>query len=451
MIEGLDNVEGLPPGSFAIFSKVHHAAVDGVSGVEVETFMHDLEPDVPAPEPGAEWSPEPIPTPWELLTRAQFNQAMMPMRFAETVGRSFAAFAAAGQPAGFAPPFPASNPTVPDTRINAAISPHRVVEGRRLSLDAIRRVKESVSGATVNDVVLTIVEEPSAPTWNRRASCPRNRSSPWRRCPSGRSARVRRATSSPRCSCRSARTSRTRSTPTRHAARDERTERMLGAINAPNLVELSTFLPGGLSGASQRLAGEVDFANPRQQVYNTVVTNIPGSQVPMYFCGARLVERWGFGPLTDNTGFFPLGAELLRHGVPRWGRVPRDPARPRVLCGVPAGVLRVARRRDDEASAGQAHGERAAAHELTEGRCPSSHGLRSPHHQQRLGAIAGWTLLAMEGRSILEFSAFVWSLPMLEMMPARGDGHAVLVIHPSAVCSDYTQPLRWLHARMDRT
>jgi pimeloyl-ACP methyl ester carboxylesterase len=53
----------------------------------------------------------------------------------------------------------------------------------------------------------------------------------------------------------------------------------------------------------------------------------------------------------------------------------------------------------------------------------------------------------MEGRSILEFSAFVWSLPMLEMMP-RGDGHAVLVIPPFAVSDDYTQPLRWFLARM---
>ena len=53
----------------------------------------------------------------------------------------------------------------------------------------------------------------------------------------------------------------------------------------------------------------------------------------------------------------------------------------------------------------------------------------------------------MEGRSILEFAAFVWSLPLLEMMP-RGDGHAVLVIPPFAVSDGYTQPLRWFLARM---
>ena len=45
IIEGLDNVEGVPKGSFAVFSKTHHAAVDGTSGMEMTAAIHDLTPD----------------------------------------------------------------------------------------------------------------------------------------------------------------------------------------------------------------------------------------------------------------------------------------------------------------------------------------------------------------------------------------------------------------------
>ena len=90
------------------------------------------------------------------------------------------------------------------------------------------------------------------------------------------------------------------------AIRNETSEQklMLEAIDAPHLVAYSQFLPGGLIGASQRLNAEFGLANTQQPVFNIVVTNIPGSQVPLYFAGARLVETWGFGPLTDNGGLF---------------------------------------------------------------------------------------------------------------------------------------------------
>ena len=45
VIEGLDNVDGVPPGSFALVSKVHHAAIDGVSGAEMTAVIHDTSAD----------------------------------------------------------------------------------------------------------------------------------------------------------------------------------------------------------------------------------------------------------------------------------------------------------------------------------------------------------------------------------------------------------------------
>src|SRR2546421_7966556 len=54
VIEGLDNVEGVPEGSFAIVSKVPHAPIDGVSGAEMPPPTHDLTPDAEPAPPTAE-------------------------------------------------------------------------------------------------------------------------------------------------------------------------------------------------------------------------------------------------------------------------------------------------------------------------------------------------------------------------------------------------------------
>ena len=93
VIEGLDNVEGVPPGSFALVIKTHHAAIDGVSGAEMIAVIHDLTPDAvagPAPEtPKA----DPLPNPYELLLRAGLNNATQPQRFAEFVQRAMPTFA----------------------------------------------------------------------------------------------------------------------------------------------------------------------------------------------------------------------------------------------------------------------------------------------------------------------------------------------------------------------
>ena len=47
VIEGLDNVDWLPKDSFAIFLKIHHAAIDGVAGLEIVSAIHDREPVAP--------------------------------------------------------------------------------------------------------------------------------------------------------------------------------------------------------------------------------------------------------------------------------------------------------------------------------------------------------------------------------------------------------------------
>ncbi len=45
VIEGLHNVPGVPPGSFALYTKMHHSIVDGESGTEIMRALHSLTPE----------------------------------------------------------------------------------------------------------------------------------------------------------------------------------------------------------------------------------------------------------------------------------------------------------------------------------------------------------------------------------------------------------------------
>src|SRR3954451_2001388 len=67
VVEGLNHVEGVPPGSFAILTKTHHAAIDGISGAELTAVINDLSPDA-APPPIPDVPPaEQVPSPYELM------------------------------------------------------------------------------------------------------------------------------------------------------------------------------------------------------------------------------------------------------------------------------------------------------------------------------------------------------------------------------------------------
>ena len=54
-------VRGLPDDRWALIFKVHHAMVDGISGVGLLTVLLDLDRDADLPEPQP-WTPEPEPS-----------------------------------------------------------------------------------------------------------------------------------------------------------------------------------------------------------------------------------------------------------------------------------------------------------------------------------------------------------------------------------------------------
>jgi diacylglycerol O-acyltransferase / wax synthase len=305
VIEGLDNVDGVPPGSFAILDKTHHAAMDGHTGTELHDGMHSLTPDDQRFDPPSSWTPEPMPTEWELLGRAHLNHATMPMRLAETLGRSFAISPLAPETLSALPLVPSPRTAVPHTRFNDPVTPHRVYDGRRLELARLRDARQAVPGATVNDTLLGVVggalrlyltEKGELPGEPLVAMAPVSIRDPETQSGGNKVSAIfvpiGTQIGDPI----------DRLAAIHHATNEQKV--MLEAVDARSLVEYAEFVPGGLVSASQRVTAELGLANMRTPFFNTSLTNLPGSQVPQYFLGARLVGWWGVGIATDNTGLF---------------------------------------------------------------------------------------------------------------------------------------------------
>lgn len=154
-------VEGLERGRFAIVSKVHHALVDGVAGVDLSTVLFDLTPD-PGPVEGSRgtWEPHSEPSGRELLGDAVREYGGRSKSLLGSAGRAFgdprkAAHRVGDAALGIGEVVKAAVDAAPKTPINRKVGPHRRFDWVGGRLDDFKTVKDAFGG-TVNDVVLTV-------------------------------------------------------------------------------------------------------------------------------------------------------------------------------------------------------------------------------------------------------------------------------------------------------
>lgn len=306
VIEGLDQVEGLPPGCFAIMTKVHHAAIDGVSGIEMQAAVHDLEPDGRPAPPDAPWVAEPEPSVLELALRSTVNNVQQPLRFARILGE-------------VAPPAiralldrPQDTDDedvpleVPRTRFNGRVSPHRVFEASSFSLADVKQIRKRVEGATVNDVILAVVggglrkyleHHLELPIDTLSAFAPISTRTPDQAGAAGNQV------SGMICALHT-----DEADPIRRLQRVYRTttssKEMTAAVGARTMTDVTQTMPGALAGLAGRLVARTGLMSRMRPIAHCVVTNVPGPQVPMYFTGAKMVGSFGLGLPMEGIGLF---------------------------------------------------------------------------------------------------------------------------------------------------
>jgi WS/DGAT/MGAT family acyltransferase len=167
VIEELDHIPGLPPGSFALAIKMHYAALGGALGGQLFAALHELSSDSRASPPKRAPYFDHYPTVADLALRTAIDTLKRPFSLVRQLASELGPVLAlgAGQ-MGRLIARAAGRRTLdarehedaaPRTRFNGKVSPHRVVDGVRFDVADIERIRDALPGATVNDVAIAII------------------------------------------------------------------------------------------------------------------------------------------------------------------------------------------------------------------------------------------------------------------------------------------------------
>jgi WS/DGAT/MGAT family acyltransferase len=304
IVEGLDNIEGLPPGCFALVAKVHHAAIDGMSGVELSAAVHDIEPKPVERNAKSNWKGEDEPAVTEMLMRTWMNSITQPVRFAKTLAQTVPGAARLIREVAGGDVSLKGAKMAPQTLLNGKVGPHRVWDGAVFQLSDIRAIKDRIEGATVNDVILTIIGGALRKYLLSRKNLPKD--SLTAMAPISVRAEGEKEALGNLVSAMLVQLGTDIDDPMERLrfVRDTtvNSKAMTNAVGARTLTDYSQFIPSGLAGLAARLYTRLGAANIHSPVFNVVATNVPGPRVPLYFAGAKMVRMMGTGPIFDGMG-----------------------------------------------------------------------------------------------------------------------------------------------------
>src|SRR3954449_12595891 len=318
-------IHGLEQGHVALLTKIHHSAVDGISGNEIMAVLLDPEPSgrVIDPKPDRPKSPPPIPRDREMLARGLRGIPRQPLRALRSLPTTVAGFtdlpganALPGVPTlshvysrvrrtlggeESAGVLEVTKARPPKTPFNGPVSAHRRFAFGSLSLDAVRQIRREF-GTTVNDVVVTIcagavrdwlIERDALPEDPLVAMIPmsvrrRDERGAWGNRISMMIVPI--PTNEPDPAVRLRRTHELlRSAKERHSA-----------LPASLLTDATTFIPPAVASLAAR--NTVDILSRTRPPLNLVISNVPGPRTSLYCAGAELQSNYPLSVVVDGVG-----------------------------------------------------------------------------------------------------------------------------------------------------
>lgn len=303
VIRGLNDLDGVAPGGFALFARVHHAAADGMAGLAAFLGLHS-----PCPKRMADANAVPAlthaqhPDAARLAWYAAKNYGALAMRSGKIASDSLKTLIRVREGLKSGQIHHIRDKAV--TRFNSTPSGGRVVGRYVIDYTQCREVRKLVPGATLNDVMLTVIagglrrylssrgELPASPLV---AGCPVNVRRKHNRYAEENLISLMNVSL---CTDIEDPVNRLKAVQAESAAAKEY-QRRLGpqwlnhaaewlppfvlntALNG--LLRLNKFLPG---------------------THHTLVSNLHGLRVPMYFAGAQLVDGFALGPPLPHCNLF---------------------------------------------------------------------------------------------------------------------------------------------------
>jgi diacylglycerol O-acyltransferase / wax synthase len=304
LIEGLD--EGR---KFAIYSKTHHAAIDGATGTQLALAMMQTTPEpIDHPAPTKRWTGERVPSQPEMFARGLAASAQRPMKLVGVQRRALSQTINGLRPGAGGPRIRERVPALlnqlrtqaPRTIFNQRISQHRRFAFGSTSLaDAV--LLKKAYGCTVNDVVLAycggmlrawLQDRGALPTQPLIAMVPvsvhtEETLKSGGNQVSGMAAVLHTDEPDPV----------TRLEKIHQSMSDQKVVQAALPVRAQ--LELLTHMPAATMEQAMRMVFATRLG-PRVMPFNLTISNVPGPQVPLYMDGALQLASYPYSTITDG-------------------------------------------------------------------------------------------------------------------------------------------------------
>jgi WS/DGAT/MGAT family acyltransferase len=314
-------IEGLQDGYVAQLTKIHHCAIDGVSGAEILSTLLDLTPEprkVDPPRRG--WRPEPEPTQIEMLARTAWSLMGTPRKVWRLQRQAIRYLPELAQSLGFGslpgqewidrifrrrptPMLSEAATKAPRMSFNGRITPHRRWAYGSVSLDEVKEIKGKL-GVTVNDVVMALCagalrryllglgELPADPLVAM--------------VPVSVRSEEHSGTFGNQISAMSASLHTHVDDPVERLKRIHESMRVAKeqhqALPATLLQDFAQFAPPAVAARAARVIARATVSSWVEPPFNVVISNVPGPQFPLYGVGARLVGNYPVSAINDGVG-----------------------------------------------------------------------------------------------------------------------------------------------------